>query len=99
MTLMEPEAETLRDFTTDPTRYAEKLRSTGLPMLLTEEGKEDLVVLNATAFQQYREAKDRLDDLAAVREGLDDLAAGRFRPMREFMEEVAAKYNFPRSPG
>lgn len=45
------------------------------------------------------EAYDREKELALLREGLEDIRAGRTVPAREAMEELARKYGFPGGAG
>lgn len=37
-------------------------------------------------------------NLEAIRQGLEDLEAGRMRPAREFLAEMCRKYNVPEKP-
>lgn len=39
--------------------------------------------------------ESREELIASIREGLDDIAAGRSRPADEVMDEIAKKYNLP----
>ncbi len=45
------------------------------------------------------EPYDREKELAILREALEDVKAGRGRPAREFLKELADKYNLPLAPG
>jgi hypothetical protein len=45
------------------------------------------------------EPYDREKELAILREALEDVKAGRGVPAREFMKELAVKYNLPLEPG
>jgi predicted transcriptional regulator len=38
---------------------------------------------------------EQLETIAAVKEGLKDVAAGRTRPAREVLAELAKKHNLP----
>ncbi len=89
------EADSLRNFTTNPTAYLEKLRRSGAPLLLTVEGQGDVVVQDAASYQRMLETVDRLEAIAGVKEGLADVVAGRTRPIREVLEELASKHNLP----
>lgn len=42
---------------------------------------------------------DREQELAILREALEDVRAGRGTPAREFLKELAAKHNLPLDPG
>ena len=44
------------------------------------------------------EPYDRETHLALLREGLEDVKAGRTRPFDEAMAEIALKYNLPHIP-
>jgi hypothetical protein len=45
------------------------------------------------------EPYDREKELAILRESIEDMKAGRGRPAREFLKELAEKYNLPLAPG
>lgn len=45
------------------------------------------------------EPYDRQQELAILRESLEDIRAGRGTPAREFLKELAAKYHLPLEPG
>ena len=45
------------------------------------------------------EPYDREKELAILRESLEDVKAGRGRPAREVLKELAQKYNLPLAPG
>jgi hypothetical protein len=87
--------DSLANFTMDPVRFLQKLRQSGDPMLLTVEGESAIVVQDAASYQRFLESVDQREALAAIKEGLQDVAAGRTRPMREALEELARKYNLP----
>jgi PHD/YefM family antitoxin component YafN of YafNO toxin-antitoxin module len=89
------EIESLTSFTSDPERFLERLRQRGEPVLLTQQGEAGVVVQDAAAYQKFLERVDRLETIAAVKESLQDVAAGRTRPMREALAELAAKHRLP----
>jgi PHD/YefM family antitoxin component YafN of YafNO toxin-antitoxin module len=89
------EIESLTSFTSDPERFLERLRRKGEPVLLTQQGEAGVVVQDAASYQKFLERVDRLETMAAVKESLRDVAAGRTRPMREALAELAAKHRLP----
>lgn len=89
------DTESLSSFTRDPRRFIEKLRQSGEPILLTVEGEGEVVVQDAESYRRFWEQIDRQETIAAVREGLRDVAAGRTRPVREVLAELARKYKLP----
>jgi predicted transcriptional regulator len=44
------------------------------------------------------EAQDRAEAIEGIRRGLEDVAAGRVRPLAEFIAEQRAKHNLPELP-
>lgn len=86
MNTQDQDTNTLADFTADPVPFLEKLKHSGQPVLLTVEGKPELVVQDAGS---YLAMIDRLETIAAVREGLEDIKQGRLQPAREAMKQVA----------
>lgn len=90
------ETGSLTNFTSDPSPFLEKLRSSGEPMLLIQEGQAAVVVQDAASYQRILEKVDQLETIAAVKEGLRDSARGRTWPMREALAELAAKHQLPK---
>lgn len=45
------------------------------------------------------EPYDREQELAILRESLEDVKAGRGRPAREVLKEIALRHNLPLEPG
>jgi PHD/YefM family antitoxin component YafN of YafNO toxin-antitoxin module len=88
MSLAVNESERLSEFTANPVPILEKLRQSGEPLWLTAEGQASVVVQDAASYQRMLEAVDRLETIAAVKEGLADAAARRTKPMREALVEL-----------
>jgi prevent-host-death family protein len=86
------EIDTLTNFKRDTARFLKQLRAAKGPLVLTVNGKAGLVVQDAASYQALMERVERLEAIAAVKEGLADVAAGRTRPAREALEEVARKH-------
>jgi prevent-host-death family protein len=84
--------DTLTNFKRNTTRFLEQLRKTGEPVVLTVNGKAELVVQDAASYQRLMELVERLETIAAVKDGLADVVAGRTRPARETLEELGRKH-------
>jgi PHD/YefM family antitoxin component YafN of YafNO toxin-antitoxin module len=89
------ESKTLTEFTANPVPILEKLRRSGAPLLLTADGQAAVVVQDAGSYQRMLETVDRLETIAAVKEGVQDVAAGRTKPMREVLDALARKHRLP----
>lgn len=55
------------------------------PVFITKNGKGDLAVMSIEA---YEALTSRFELYRLIQEGLDDVKAGRTKPMREAMEEL-----------
>ncbi len=84
--------DTLTNFKRDTTRFLKRLRQSKEPVVLTVNGRAELVVQDAASYQTLMEAIDRLETIAAVKEGLQDVATGGTRPAREALSELAPKH-------
>jgi len=82
----------LTEFQRNAKEHVERLNQTGKPQVLTINGKAAIVVQDAAAYQKLLEAWDRLDALEGIRRGLEDMKAGRVRPLKDVMDELQKKY-------
>jgi prevent-host-death family protein len=92
--------DSLTNFKRQTPAYLRKLHKTGSPIVLTINGKAEVVVQDAAAYQQLverAERADRAEAVAAIREGLADVAAGRVKPARQALEALAKKYGLSTS--
>ncbi len=90
--------ESLTNFKRQTADYLRQLHSTGEPMVLTVNGRAEVVVQDAATYQRLVEqaAKaDREEAIAAIREGLADAAAGRVKPARKALKALAKKFGIP----
>lgn len=87
--------DSLTNFKRQTAQYLEQLHESGEPIVLTVNGKAQVVVQDVAGYQRLLElaAKaDREETVAAIREGLADVEAGRTRPAREALRNLAKKY-------
>lgn len=91
---LETGSDSLANFKSQTSDYLTHLHETGSPLILTVDGKAEVVVQDAAAYQRLVELADQAELAAlraAVQEGLDDVDAGRVRPAREAFLEIAKK--------
>ncbi len=87
--------DSLTNFKRQTAEFLDRLRATGEPLVLTINGKAQVVVQDAAAYQKLVEAAAKADHeetLAAIREGLADAKAGRSKPARAALGRLAKKY-------
>jgi len=66
----------------------QQLKETGQPIVLTVNGKAELVVQDAESYQKLIELVDRLETIAAVKVGLDEMKAGKGQPVEEAFKDI-----------
>jgi len=72
-----------------------RLRKSGRPSILTINGRAEVVVQDAKAYQALLEKARRQDEYEAVRAAIAELEAGKGRPFSEFAAELRAKHVNP----
>lgn len=78
----------LTDFKRKTPEFLKLLRETGGPIVLTVNGKAELVVQDARSYQRLLELAERLETIEAVREGLASADRGEGRPMEAVFEDL-----------
>ncbi len=92
---LERDIDSLTNFKRQTAQYLARLHKTGDPVVLTVNGKAQVVVQDAAAYQKLVETAtraDREETLAAIRAGLADMNAGRSKPARTALKALARKY-------
>jgi hypothetical protein len=82
----------LTDFQRNTKSHLRRLKTTGRPEVLTVNGRAELIVQNAAAYQET------LDAIRGIQRGLNEAAAGKGEPARKVLQRIRAKYNIPTSP-
>jgi prevent-host-death family protein len=76
--------------------FMKQLKKSKRPVVLTVNGKAAAVVQDAEAYQRLLDIAASADEEEAIRQGLEDVKAGRTRPAREFFAEFEAKHGIRR---
>lgn len=69
-----------------------KVKRSKSPVVLTVNGRPEVVVQDAETYQALVERLLEMEDLAAIREGLAQADAGNSRPARDVLTELKAKH-------
>ncbi len=85
----------LTDFKRNTADFVKQMKKTKRPLVLTVNGKAELVVQDADSYQHMRERLDRLEAVVAIREGLKDVEEGRVHNAREALEGLRVKLGIP----
>lgn len=68
------------------------MKETGEPIVLTINGKAELVVQDATAYQKLLELAEEARVLEGIRQGLEDMKAGRTISLDDFKSHARTKH-------
>ncbi len=77
----------LIDFKRDTSRFLRRLKATGHPVILTINGKAELVVQDASSYQRLFDLAQPLATIKFVRDGFAAIDRGEGRRMAEDAED------------
>jgi prevent-host-death family protein len=83
----------LSDFKRNTVELLDRLRKTQHPLILTINGRAELVVQDAEAYQALL---DRVEAIEGIQRGLADVKAGRTKPTRQVFDRLRRKHGIPR---
>jgi prevent-host-death family protein len=86
----------LTEFKRKTAECVEQMKETGRPMVLTVNGKAQLVVLDAEAYQQWAADADYAQALAGIRRGLEDVKRGRTMSVQQFSDRLRKRFKLPK---
>jgi prevent-host-death family protein len=82
----------LTDFKQKTSEFVAQLKQTGEPVVLTINGKAELVVQDAAAYQKLLQIAEEARVLEGIRQGIDDMRAGRTMSLDEFKEHARTRH-------
>lgn len=83
----------LSDFKRKTSELITRLKATGDPLVLTINGRAEVVVQDAEAYQHLLE---RVDTIEALHRGFRDVSAGRTKPARVVFDRLRRKHGIRR---
>lgn len=82
----------LTDFQRHTKAHLKRLKTSGRPTVLTVNGKAELIVQDAGAFEEM------LDAIRGIQRGLDSMREGGGKPFQTALDEIRAKQGISRDP-
>lgn len=82
------EIYSLSDFQRNTKKHIQRLKKKGRPEVLTVKGKDELVVINAAAFEAMQQDIDYKDGVEKIRVGLTQAAEGKLMPADQAFAEI-----------
>ena len=84
------EIHSLTDFQRRTREHLERLKATGKPAVLTVNGKAEVVVQDAAAYQGLRDLVDRAEAIIGIQRGLESMDRGEGESLDEAIREIRA---------
>jgi hypothetical protein len=82
----------LTDFQRNTRAHLRRLKQTRRPEILTVNGKAELIVQDAEAFEET------VDSIRGIQRGVEEMKTGQGEPARKVLERLRVRHRIPRSP-
>jgi PHD/YefM family antitoxin component YafN of YafNO toxin-antitoxin module len=90
------EIRSVTEFQRNIKDYVGHLKVTKAPLVLTVNGRAELVVQDAESYQLILERLERAETLAAIQRGIDQVSRKEAIPLSEAEERLRTKHGFLR---
>ena len=85
----------LTDFKRNTVGFLKQMKRNKRAVVLTVNGKAELVVQDARSYQQILDRLDRLEAIEAIRIGVAAAEQGRVQPARETLDKLRGRLGIP----
>ncbi|MGK7929362.1 MAG: type II toxin-antitoxin system Phd/YefM family antitoxin [Spirulina sp.] len=89
--------QSLSNFKRHTSEFIKQMKQTGHPIVLTVNGKAELVVQDAVSYQKLLDMMEYLETITGIKEGLEDIDAGQTRSLEDFNQEMQQKHGISSS--
>ncbi len=89
---LERDIHSLTDFKRNTNEFVKQMKETKAPVVLTVNGKAELVVQDAGSYQAMLERLEQIDAVEGIRRGLEQMERGEGRPVDEAFAEFRARH-------
>ena len=90
--ILRQDARPLSEFHEHAPEFLQQLKETGAPIILTVDGKAEVIVQDAASYQKMLDFIEEATTLEGIRRGLEDMRAGRTITFEEFKKVVREKH-------
>ena len=84
--------QSLSSFKRKSAEFIQQMKETGKPIVLTVNGKAEVVVQDAASYQKFLDMMEYLEAITGIKEGLADVNAGRTRSLADFQQAMQEKH-------
>lgn len=93
---LKTDIQSLTDFKRSTLKFIKQMKKTGNPVVLTVNGKAELVVQDAQSYQRMLEQIAQAEEVTAIRKGMDEFERGEGQPARAALAELRQKHGISR---
>ena len=90
------EVRSVTEFQRNIKDYVGRIKKKKSPMVLTVNGRAELVVQDATSYQEMLERLEKAETIAAIHRGIEQAARGEGIPIKEAEKRLRKKHGFSR---
>jgi len=88
--------QSLTNFRRKSGEFIKQIKKSKRAVVLTVNGKAEVVVQDAQAYQRLLDDAARANVYEAIRQGVEDIARGRTRPARDAFNQWRQRHGVPR---
>ncbi len=92
------EIHSLSDFQRNAKQHIVRMKKKRRPLVLTINGKAEMVAVDVKSFQEMLEIIDRVEAVEGIRQGLESRKRGEGKTLEQFDKEMRKKYKISESP-
>lgn len=90
------EVRSVTEFQRNIKEFVGQLKAKSSPLVLTVNGRAELVVQNATSYQELLDRLERAETLAAIKQGIEQIERGEGISLKEAEDRLRKKHGFSR---
>ena len=83
------EINSLSNFKRNTSDFIEQLKETGKPIILTINGKAELIVQDAGSYQKLLEIAEKLETIDALKPAIEEMKAGKGESAEKVFAELS----------
>ena len=91
------EIHSLSDFQRNAKQHIVRMKKKRRPLVLTINGKAEMVAVDVKSFQEMLEIIDRVEAVEGIRRGLESKKRGEGKTLEQFDREMRRKYKISKS--
>lgn len=84
--------QSLSTFKRNTNELINQMKTTGNPIVLTVNGKADLVVQDAVSYQKLLDTIEELESMLGIKKGLEDITTDNTQSLESFRSEMQQKH-------